>query len=138
MAESRPKGLKTWWEKEKLLVTSNFSISNRVFKRIVLQTCKTKGLFRKGLKDVYTFKTGNDNNSYLEGLQNMRRTLFTRHNSADSVPISNLVCVKEVATRTTFYCWNNIYNTCSLFTHIQCTIYRNAFQRTLLSNCVSK
>ena len=32
----------------------------------------------------------------------------TRHNSADSVPTSNLVCIKKVAIRTTFYCWNNL------------------------------
>ena len=32
----------------------------------------------------------------------------TRHNSADSVPTSNLVCIKEVAIGTTFYCWKNL------------------------------
>ena len=36
---------------EKLLVTSNFSFSLTVFKRLVLQTCKNKGLFGKGLID---------------------------------------------------------------------------------------
>ena len=49
MAESSPKGQKTLWEKEKLLVTSNLSFSHRVFKRFVLQTRKNKGLFRKRL-----------------------------------------------------------------------------------------
>ena len=34
---------------EKLLVTSNFSFSRRVFKRLVLQTCKNQGLFGKGV-----------------------------------------------------------------------------------------
>ena len=36
---------KTLWEKEKLLVTSNFSFSNKVFKRLVRQTrvCLGKG-----------------------------------------------------------------------------------------------
>ena len=38
-------GQKTLWEKEKLLVTSNFSISHVVFKRLVLKTCKNEGLF---------------------------------------------------------------------------------------------
>ena len=38
------------WEKEKLLVSSNFSFSHSVFKRLVLQTHKTQGLFGKGLK----------------------------------------------------------------------------------------
>ena len=37
------------WEKEKLLITSNFSFSHGVFKRLVLQTCKKQGLFGKGL-----------------------------------------------------------------------------------------
>ena len=35
-------------EKEKLLVMSNFSFSHSVFKRLVLQTHKNKGLFGKG------------------------------------------------------------------------------------------
>ena len=43
-------GRKTLWEKEKLLVTSNFSYSHCVFKRLVLQTGKNQGLFGKGLK----------------------------------------------------------------------------------------
>ena len=37
MAESYPNGLKTLREKEKLLVTSNFSFSHSVFKRLVSQ-----------------------------------------------------------------------------------------------------
>ena len=43
------------WEKEKLLVTGNFSFSHSVFKRLVLQTLKNQGLFRKGSKD-FKFK----------------------------------------------------------------------------------
>ena len=42
------------WEKEKLLVTSNFSFFHNVFKRLVLQTCKNQGLFGKGLNNVHT------------------------------------------------------------------------------------
>ena len=49
MTESSPKGLEIQWEKEKLLITSNFSFSHSVFKRLVLQTLKNKGLFEKGL-----------------------------------------------------------------------------------------
>ena len=59
-AEISPKGYKTLWEKEKLLVTRNFSFSHSVFKRIVLQTRKNQGLFGKGLKDFMiqiTWKT---------------------------------------------------------------------------------
>ena len=48
MADSSPDGKKTLREKEKLLVTSNFSFSHSVFKRLVLQTSKNRGLSRKG------------------------------------------------------------------------------------------
>ena len=49
MAESFPNGEKTLWEKEKLLVMSNFSFSHGVFKRLELHTRKNQGLFGKGL-----------------------------------------------------------------------------------------
>ena len=52
MADSSSKGRKTLLEKEKLLVTSNFSYSHSVFKRLVLKTGKNQGLFGKGLIDV--------------------------------------------------------------------------------------
>ena len=45
---------KTLWEKEKLLVTSNFSFSHSVFRRPLLQTRKNQGLFGKGLKLTIT------------------------------------------------------------------------------------
>ena len=48
--KSSPNGLKTLGEKEKLLVTSNFSFSHSVFKRLVLQTGINQGLFGTGLK----------------------------------------------------------------------------------------
>ena len=48
MAESYLNEQKTLWEKEQLLVTSNFSFSHSVFKKIELQTHKNEGLFRKG------------------------------------------------------------------------------------------
>ena len=51
LVESSPNGKKTMWEKEKLLVTSDFSFSHNVFKRHVLQTRKNQGLFGKGLND---------------------------------------------------------------------------------------
>ena len=35
-----------------MLIKSNFSFSHSVFKRLVLQTCEKKGLFRKGLKSL--------------------------------------------------------------------------------------
>ena len=45
MAESSPIGKKMLWEKEKLLVKSNFSFSPSFFKRLMLQTSTNKGLF---------------------------------------------------------------------------------------------
>ena len=49
MPESSPNGWNTLWEKEKLLIMSNFSFSHSVFKRLVLHTRKNQGLFGKGL-----------------------------------------------------------------------------------------
>ena len=48
--------------------------------------------------------------------------ILTRHNSADSVPTSNLVCIKEVAIRITFCIAGIIYYICNLGTDIQCTL----------------
>ena len=53
----------------------------------------------------------------------------TRHNSADSVPTSNLVCIKEVAIRTTLCIAGLIYYICNLVINIQCTHYKNAFNK---------
>ena len=44
MVQSFLKGYKTLWEKEKLLIVSNFSFSHSVFKILVLQTRKKPGL----------------------------------------------------------------------------------------------
>ena len=49
MAENFPKALKTPWEKEKLLIMSNFSFCHSVFKRRVVLTHKNQGLFGKGI-----------------------------------------------------------------------------------------
>ena len=54
---------------------------------------------------------------------------ITRHNSADSVPTSNLVCIKEVAIRTTLCVAGIIYYTCNLVINIQYTRYKNAFNK---------
>ena len=51
MAEKYSNGYKTLWEKGKLLVSSNFSFSHNVFKRLILQTRKNQGLFGKRLKN---------------------------------------------------------------------------------------
>ena len=49
MAVCSQKRYKTQSEKEKLLISSNYSFSQGVFKRLVLQTRKNQGLFGKGL-----------------------------------------------------------------------------------------
>ena len=51
MAESCPNGWKILWEKEKLLVTSNFSFSHSVFKRLVSQRRQKVSLRGNGLRD---------------------------------------------------------------------------------------
>ena len=62
MAENYPNRKKTLWEKDKLLITSNFSFSHSVFKRLVLQTRKNQGLFGKGLSQILI----SDNVLYLD------------------------------------------------------------------------
>ena len=51
--------------------------------------------------------------------QNGRHMRYTRHNSADSVPTSNLVCITEVAIRTTFCIAGITYYTCNFVIDIQ-------------------
>ena len=65
IAQSSPNGLKTLWEKEKLLVKSNFSFSHSVFKRLVLQTRKNQGMFGKGLNNSESY----DNQLFTTQLQ---------------------------------------------------------------------
>ena len=49
MEENPPKRVKTLWTKEKLLDMNNFSFTDSVFKRLVLQTFENKDLFGKEL-----------------------------------------------------------------------------------------
>ena len=56
MADSTSNGKKTLWEKEKLLITSNFKqflLFPLFFKRIILQTRKNQGLFGKVLSFIH-------------------------------------------------------------------------------------
>ena len=47
---------KTLWEKEKLLVTSNFSFSHNVFKSCLVLMCQNENLWSKGLTSIlFTF-----------------------------------------------------------------------------------
>ena len=52
MVESPLNGEKTLWEMVKLLVWGNFSLSHKVFNRLVLQTRKNQGLFGKWVKCI--------------------------------------------------------------------------------------
>ena len=60
MAENYQNILKTRWEKEKLLVTSNFSFSHIVFKRPVSQGRQKVSLCGNGLTLYHTIPTFND------------------------------------------------------------------------------
>ena len=53
MEESSLNRLKTLWEKEKMLDTTNFSFSHSVFKRLVQQTRKNRSVSGKRLNKVY-------------------------------------------------------------------------------------
>ena len=66
---------------------------------------------------------------YTSGYVSILCILLTRHNLADSVPTSNLVCNTEVAIRTTFCIAGIIYYTCNLVNDIQCTRCKNAFNK---------
>ena len=62
--KKKKKGLKTLWDKEKLLVTSNFSFSHSVFKRLLWQTSKNQGLFCKELSTSKTNTVAKSLTSY--------------------------------------------------------------------------
>ena len=54
MTQSASNQYKTLWEKEKLLVMSNFSFSHSVFKRTcTAEDTQNQGLFGKGLRHKY-------------------------------------------------------------------------------------
>ena len=57
---------------------------------------------QRNVRDVFCSKSSRQSNTNISF--NIKPT---RHNSVDSVPTSNLVCIKEIAIRTTFYCWTN-------------------------------
>ena len=54
MAESLPKGWKTLWEKEKLLIKSNFSFSHSVFKRLLPQIRTKRGIVWEIVKPAHS------------------------------------------------------------------------------------
>ena len=63
MAESSPNGMKTLWEKEKLLVTSNFSLSNSVSKGLDCRHVK-KGLVLEKVKMMRSFSNAFEESVY--------------------------------------------------------------------------
>ena len=77
MIGSSPNEWKTLWEKEKLLVTSNFSFSHIVFQRLTLQTCKNQGLFGKELNsDMATMLSAGKGSRALTHYQTTNCRLF--------------------------------------------------------------
>ena len=78
MAESYTDGLKTLWEKEKLLVTSNFSFSHSIFKRLVAQGRQKVPLCGNGL--MACVRTRKENGVYFVNwflLDNVSRSYFS-------------------------------------------------------------
>ena len=69
---------------------------------------------------VVVVASGSSPSAYIRG---------TRHNSADSVPTSNLVCITEVAIRTILCIAGIIYYAYNLITDSQCIRYRDAFNK---------
>ena len=61
---------------------------------------------------VYTINLAFEQLGFMHG----RTHDVTCHNSTDSVPTSNLVCIKEITIRTTFCIAGIIYFTCILVT----------------------
>ena len=93
MAEIYPNGRKTLWEKEKLLVTSNFSFAHSVFKRLVSQGRQKVSLFGNGLTLYHTTPTINDiNTRAFENLWEEEKMLVT---SIFSFSNNVFYCVKD-------------------------------------------
>ena len=93
MAESYTNRLKTMWEKEKLLVTSNFSFSNSVFKRLVSQGRQKVSLCGNGLKSFHShisvvvcsfFEFGMVSKWYIREWVNQHFLLFTMFSTLSS------------------------------------------------------
>ena len=125
-----------------MIWNSILAVCNKGYSRVPLSVfCSTKSCVWYMLAELGQ----NSQGKWLENLFNhsahlgvinpsaVSRSLITCHNSADSVPTSNLICIKEVAIRTTFSHMINfsgkIYYTCSLVIDILCTHYKNAFNK---------
>ena len=91
MVESSPNEKKTLWEQEKLLVTSNFSFSRSVFKRLVLQTRKNQGLFGKGLilSQMTNFRTEEFAGNNFEFDENGRKLFERKENTVGKGEIAH-------------------------------------------------
>ena len=83
--ESSLNGWKTLWVKEKLLVTSNFSFSHSVFKRLVSQGRQKVSLSGNGL--IFQLEEETGRKEYIER-QNFRLlqtdSICRRHTKCDS------------------------------------------------------
>ena len=93
-------GRKQLWEKEKLLVTSNFSFSHSVFIRLVLQTRKNQGLFGKGLNQQFIEKTtlSSFNNHKKEAFENQKTQQQQQNYEGKKLKIVKRKRIKKLRT----------------------------------------
>ena len=82
-------------EKEKLLVTSNFSFSHSIFRRFVLQTRKSQGIFWKGLNNLSQYETANSGIPVLFGHFSYHR-LHHHWTSSHHISIFVNVCGQHI------------------------------------------
>ena len=94
------------WEKEKLLITSNFSFSNSVFKRLVLQTHINQGLFGKGL-NCWLLRIGLNTLSGINTGLGWWEKSFKRYKESITVPATAIFFgTKERGLPQEIYMWN--------------------------------
>ena len=112
MALSCQNGQKTLWEKEKLLVTSNFSFSHSVFQRLVLQTRKIQGLFGEGL--IYLLFKGKDDlrqDAVMQQVFDMVNNLLQKNNETRKRCLQirkYKVCFEKLLLSFIFLCWSSL------------------------------
>ena len=85
------------WQKEKLLVISSFSFSHSVYKDLVLQTCKSQGLFWKGLKATQLFNVSVVSSLCISPLKILDFLTLSQTSPAFHVSFENTVGKGEIA-----------------------------------------
>ena len=96
-------------ENEKFLMTSNFSFSHSVFKRLVLHTRKNQGFFGKGLmwwRRCHDLNTNPVKNKFIR----KRNSLFNNYPPFFAKPHSSVGSVMELRTGRWFDPWLSQYS----------------------------